>query len=240
MNIIDQTIDYVRKTLISITYVVGIFISNIPFILRSGINNINPKRSVWIKKYKQKLTTNFPNAVWFDKWPNEMDVKHIGKYSYADKIMVTDFSKFTEIYIGNFVSIAPGLQIIKRDDHDKHLVSTHPKFSQHKTSLRKQKLIIGNDVWIGKNVVILIGEGKSIRIGTGSVIGANAVITKDIADYGIYVGLPARLIGYRFDKKTREALLKIKWWNWSENKINKNTKYFSNPSKFMSRFLNKK
>lgn len=67
---------------------------------------------------------------------------------------------------------------------------------------------IGNDVWIGDNVVILKG-----KIGDGAVIGAGAVVTRDVPPYAIVAGNPARVIKYRFDDETIRKLLKEKWWD---------------------------
>ncbi|WP_396621503.1 CatB-related O-acetyltransferase [Marinobacter sp. W-8] len=68
--------------------------------------------------------------------------------------------------------------------------------------------IIGNDVWIGDGSVII----KGIQVGTGAVIGANSVITKDIPPYAIVGGSPSKLIRYRFDADIREKLLGSEWW----------------------------
>ena len=71
-----------------------------------------------------------------------------------------------------------------------------------------QRTNIGPDVWIGNNAVVLSG----VTVGTGSVVGAASVVTKDIPPYAIVVGNPATIIRYRFDPKTIESLLETKWW----------------------------
>ncbi len=75
--------------------------------------------------------------------------------------------------------------------------------------------VIGNDVWLGAKANILRG----VRIGDGAVIGANALVLNDIPPYAIAVGCPAKVIKYRFDEKTIERMLKIKWWEWDVETI---------------------
>ena len=79
----------------------------------------------------------------------------------------------------------------------------------------KGDIVIGNDVWIGYEAVILAG----VTIGDGAVIGARAVVTKDIPPYTIVGGVPAKPIRKRFPQETIDHLLKIKWWNWPEERI---------------------
>lgn len=70
-------------------------------------------------------------------------------------------------------------------------------------------------MWLGKNVIITNGA----NIGNGVIAGAGAVITKDIPDYAVVVGAPARIIRYRYTKEQIESLNRIQWWNWSDDKI---------------------
>ncbi len=80
---------------------------------------------------------------------------------------------------------------------------------------RKGDIIIGNDVWIGYEAVIMSG----VTIGDGAIIGARSVVTKDIPTYTIVGGVPARQIRRRFSEETIAALLELKWWNWPREKI---------------------
>ena len=74
---------------------------------------------------------------------------------------------------------------------------------------------VKNDVWIGENATILSG----VTIGNGAVIGTSAVVAKNVPDYSVVVGNPAKVIRKRFDEETIERLLRISWWNWSDQKI---------------------
>lgn len=88
--------------------------------------------------------------------------------------------------------------------------------------MKKGDTVIGNDVWIGTESMIMPG----VKIGDGAVIAARAVVTKDVEPYAIVGGNPAKLIKKRFNKKQINALLKIKWWDWDEDKIRANMKIF--------------
>lgn len=82
----------------------------------------------------------------------------------------------------------------------------------------KGDIMIGNDVWIGYEAVIMSG----VHIGDGAVIGTRAVVTKDVPPYTIVGGVPAKKIKMRFDRQTVEDLLELKWWDWTSEKIKKN------------------
>jgi virginiamycin A acetyltransferase len=73
-------------------------------------------------------------------------------------------------------------------------------------------------VYIGYNVTILSG----VAIGDGAAIGACSVVTKDVPPYAVVAGNPARVLRYRFDEEAIENLLKIKWWDWPDEKVKEN------------------
>ncbi len=81
---------------------------------------------------------------------------------------------------------------------------------------------VGNDVWIGCDAIILAG----VIIGDGAVIGAGSVVTKDIEPYTIYVGVPARKIGSRFDSDILQRLEKLKWWDLNDEVLKRNYQLF--------------
>ena len=82
----------------------------------------------------------------------------------------------------------------------------------------KGDIVVGNDVWIGYEAVILSG----VTIGDGAIIGARAVVTKDVLPYTIVAGVPARPIRKRFDEETIARLEQLRWWDWPEDEIRRN------------------
>ena len=86
-------------------------------------------------------------------------------------------------------------------------------------------VIIGNDVLIAYEALIMSG----VTIGDGAIVAARAVVTKDVEPYEIVGGNPARHIKWRFDQPTREALLRIAWWNWSDEKVREHRAEIDSP-----------
>lgn len=80
----------------------------------------------------------------------------------------------------------------------------------------KGDTVIGNDVWIGQNAVILPG----VHIGDGAIIGASSVVGSDIEPYTIVVGNPAKVLHKRFDDDLIELLLNFKWWDKDVDEVN--------------------
>lgn len=87
----------------------------------------------------------------------------------------------------------------------------------------KFSIIIGNDVWITAGSTKII---QGITIGDGAVIMADAVVTKDVPPYAIVGGIPAKIIGYRFEPDEIEFLLNLKWWNKDEDWLRKHVDFF--------------
>jgi len=102
------------------------------------------------------------------------------------------------------------------------------KYSYHKRS-DDIRTHIGNDVWIGGNVLIKAG----VSVGDGAVIGMGSVVTKDVPPYAIVAGCPARVIRKRFEDPIIEKLLKIKWWNFDEERLHKYAKHIMCPEDFI-------
>lgn len=135
-----------------------------------------------------------------------------------------------KLKIGKFCSIACGTKFLFNSaNHALDSLSTYPfPLFFEEWNLEKEKvteawdnrgdIVIGNDVWIGYEAVILSG----VTIGDGAIIGTRAVVTKDVPPYTIVGGIPAKPIRKRFDEKVIKELLKIKWWDWTEEKIARN------------------
>lgn len=144
-----------------------------------------------------------------------------GAFTYCrSRLIPPDFTA------GRYCSIAPGVELSDQD-HPLDRLSTHSfSFKPHAKQLAKKNgkdinihrfntlgsaPIIGNDVWIGKDALIKRG----LKIGNGAVIAQRAVVTKDVPDYAIVAGVPARIVKFRFSPKMIKKLNESKWWNYS-------------------------
>mgnify|MGYP003303122592 CR=1 FL=1 len=167
---------------------------------------------------------------------NQTKQPKCGKYSYGPLCQ----NPFIES-IGAFCSFADGTDVVLNHAtdyittspfiyYDKSVSSFFPNYDDecnapwyfsgvhpHAEHIKIRYCKIGNDVWLGKNVIITNG----VSIGNGVIAGAGAVITKDVPDYAVVGGVPARIIKYRYTSKQIEALNKIAWWDWTDDEIRK-------------------
>ena len=167
--------------------------------------------------------------------------------SYLSNTVINRFSycgydcTLINVCLGAFCSIASNVKI-GLSNHPINWVSTSPTFYKGRDSISKRLaslsydsihkgVIIGNDVWIGENVIILDG----VKIGDGAIIGAGSIVTKDIGPYEIVAGSPARLIKKRFDEKTIEKLIAIKWWDFEESKLKQLSNLFDDVDRFIKK-----
>ena len=140
-----------------------------------------------------------------------------------------------KLIIGKFCSIACGTKFLFNcANHTLKSLSpyTFPLFYEEweleKSNIttawdNKGNIVIGNDVWIGYEAVIMAG----VHIGDGAIIAARAVVTKDVPPYTIVGGTPAKEIRKRFDAEVIEQLLIQKWWDWSTDKIHQCLPYIA-------------
>lgn len=203
--------------------------------------------------YRRYLTSQFPDTVfgpgcmasgdchfgegvWVGGGTRLSDCT-IGRYSY-----VSGNAQVSDCEIGSFCSVGPEV-LIGLSVHPLDYISTYPGFYAPervscRTNLVNAKKIqiveqapirIGNDVWIGARAIVLGG----IQVGDGAVIGAGAVVTKNVAPYEIVGGVPARLIRQRFSDEIVAKLLDLRWWDKPLEWIDVHAPDFLDPEVFL-------
>ncbi|WP_212637632.1 CatB-related O-acetyltransferase [Desulfocicer vacuolatum] len=151
-------------------------------------------------------------------WKNKYDV---GRGTYGEPT-IRRWGDATTLKVGCFCSIANNVTIFLGGNHRTDWITTYP-FPVFRENAKQIKghpashgnVIIGHDVWIGSGAVILSG----VHIANGAVIGASAVVTKDVEPYTIVAGNPAQFVKTRFKKNDINILQELNWWNWNDTKI---------------------
>lgn len=163
------------------------------------------------------LTQMYPNGIMYKT--------SIGDYTYVQKNGAVWHSS-----IGKYCSISWNVSI-GGGEHNFRKVTSHSMLYSPACGFVDEPLYdrfskecsIGNDVWIGAGASVLRG----VRVGDGAVIGAGAIVTKDVEPYSIVAGVPAKRIGQRCDDKIIEEMLKIQWWNFPGEVIKKTSNYLT-------------
>ena len=136
----------------------------------------------------------------------------VGVHSYGECFVPGAFAP--SVKVGKFVSIARDVRVFTQN-HPIDRISTHPYFYEQgfriipEDQLEPSLCEIGHDVWIGQGAIILPG---CKTVGTGSIIGAGSVVTKDVPPYAIVTGNPAKILRYRYPESEIETLLQSEWW----------------------------
>jgi len=183
----------------------------------------------------QRYTTGPEFECYVDKSTRLMGEIQIGRFTYISE------NGFlwgrSSIGIGSFCSIGPNFQCITHEQHPVQYASTFPMgqivgvpikhgdmrgLTPEGAVLVEAPIQVGHDVWIGKDVALFGG----VTIGNGCIIGAKSLVTKDCIPYGIYAGTPAKLIRTRFSDEIIAQLLTLEWWNWSNEKLRANARFF--------------
>lgn len=166
----------------------------------------------------------------------------VGARTFMSEVRLGDWSYLTSdaqaqyAEIGKFCSIARGT-CLNPGNHPHWRAAMH-HFSYRAKSYelddkdhdeffewrRSHTVTVGHDVWIGQQAIVLPGR----TIGTGAVIAAGAVVSKDVPPFTIVGGTPASPIKQRFDQKTQDQLMEIAWWDWPHAKIKENLADFQN------------
>jgi hypothetical protein len=145
-----------------------------------------------------------------------------GDYSY-----ITENGDILFSTVGRFCSLASGVRL-NPPNHPMHRASQHhftyragdyfPDAQDDESVFawrREQWVTVGHDVWIGHGATVM----PRVTVGTGAVIGAGSVVTKDVPPYTIVAGVPARPIRRRFEEPVAERLIALAWWNWPHDRL---------------------
>lgn len=142
--------------------------------------------------------------------------------------------------IGSFTSIANGV-VIGGGRHPMEWVGMSPVFYEGRDSVQTkfsehvrepvQRTSIGHDVWIGERALVRQG----VSIGNGAVVGMGSVVTRDVADYSIVGGNPAREIRRRFDDEVIARLQELRWWEWTDEELEEHAGTFVDPGALLDK-----
>ena len=163
-------------------------------------------------------------------------ILEVGLWSYG-RPKVISYAKSEMVFVGSFCSIAADVRFMPGGEHRSDFVSTYPfnklgpRIYGDGHPFSKGPIRIGSDVWIGRAATVLAG----VTIGHGAVIGASAVVAKDVPPYAVISGNPATVHRYRFPEDTRRRLLDVAWWDWDEERIVSAIPYIISPD--VERFL---
>ncbi len=137
----------------------------------------------------------------------------VGYKSYDNNAFVYRWSN-APLVIGKYCSISYGVKFVL--DEGRHMSNSITNYPFVSNSIGERSGIsVGNDVWIGLNCIILPG----VHIGNGVTVAAGSVVTKDVPDYCVVGGVPAKIIKYKCTVDEVKKMNEIAWWNWDDDKI---------------------
>lgn len=164
----------------------------------------------------------------------------LGSYIGDDSVVFGTIGKFCSIghqviiltgtHPIEFISSSPVFYSIKRQNG--HTFVTENQFCEEYKIDGKKGVTVGNDVWIGFGATLKGG----IKVGDGAIIGAKAMVTKDVEPYAIIAGNPAKVIRYRFSPSEISFLTSLKWWDIPVHELKHHASKFLNKDVFMDYF----
>jgi acetyltransferase-like isoleucine patch superfamily enzyme len=159
---------------------------------------------VWQKR-RLVLLMGFARGYRFKSIGKHFTVSDMTSFFKKNSIEVGDYvfigSKahlYANIKIGHFVILASNVAVVG-GDHRFDMVGVPIRFSG-RDGLEELLTVIGDDVWVGHGVIIMAG----VKIGRGAVIGAGSIVTKDVPPYAVMVGVPAKILCYRFTEQQQK------------------------------------
>ena len=156
-----------------------------------------------INSFDASLESLHGNFIEIQKGTVIDSLSNIGSYTYVGQNV-----NITQATIGRYVSIANNVTI-GPGEHDLSRCSTSSFFYEKPWEILTQSNCdIESDVWVGVDAIVLRG----VRVGFGSVVAANAVVTTDVPEFAVVAGSPARIIRYRFSEQRRRDILASRWW----------------------------
>lgn len=206
-----------------------VLFSNVSSVM-SSLHDVLASEFIKCKKKAMFRMRNKHNSIdirtsnWFGM---DIDKISVGRESYG--VINVEFyrNKEERLNIGAYCSFAAGTTFICGGNHNYRKISTYPFWSKFfcgdSEALSNGPIIVDDDVWIGYGAIIMSG----VHIGQGAVVGAGALVTKDVEPYAVVVGVPAKVVRYRFSQDMISELMKIDYSKLSREQIQDNIDYLN-------------
>jgi len=159
---------------------------------------------------------------------------HLGPNSYITENDCRLYHKAGDVFVGSYTCISRGCLFLAGPETKHRSVINRRCVANFcfVPDAVNRSIHIGSDVWIGARAIIL----PDVTIGDGAIIGAGAVVTRNIPPYAVAVGSPAKVVHYRFEPQIIAALLRIRWWDWPRQKIDSSLCYMEDVGDFVLRY----
>ena len=162
----------------------------------------------------------------FGAWCEVGARTRVAESQFGDYSYVVNNSDIIYTSVGRFCSIAAQVRINPGNHPLDRVALNHFTYRSSAYGLgaddaaffdwrRSHRVVLGNDVWIGHGAVVL----PNVTIGDGAAVGAGAVVSRDVPPFAIAVGVPARVLRFRFAPEVVEALQRIAWWHWPRARL---------------------